>query len=188
MHTAMLRFATCLFTCLSLVFITFLPLEAVAKHCRSAEKFDPYAVMPAQIDPPGEKIIIVNPKVHAFGAYSADGELIRSGMVTAGSGWCRDLGRSCRTKVGSFRIYSLGSSSCKSSKFPLPRGGAPMPYCMFFNGGQALHGSYQVVAANVSHGCVRLEVEDAEWLRFNFVEGPNQDNGYRGTRVIVKSY
>ncbi len=43
-----------------------------------------------------------------------------------------------------------------------------MPYCMFFNGNQGLHGSPYVMEGNVSHGCVRLSVSDAEWLRFNF--------------------
>lgn len=146
--------------------------------------------VPDQISAPGEKVIIVNPRTHTWSAYDADGVLIRSGLATAGSSWCRDLHRPCRTKSGSFRIYSLGSSSCRSHKFPLPRGGAPMPYCMFFNGGQGLHGSpaSHVVAANISHGCVRMHVEDARWLRFEFVDGPNSSNGYRGTRVIVRPY
>lgn len=144
--------------------------------------------MPHQISPLGEKVIIVDPRLHAWGAYDPDGSLVRTGMATCGRGYCPDIGRSCRTKVGNFRIYSLGSSSCKSSKFPVGRGGAPMPYCMFFNGGQALHGSYEVVFANASHGCVRLHVEDAKWLRFNFVEGPTANNEYLGTRVIIKPY
>ncbi len=180
------RLALILFSFLLSISISFfLPLDAFAKTHRT---FDPYAVMPEQIDPPGEKLIVVNPNVHAWGAYLPDGRLIRGGMATAGSDWCRDLHRACRTRSGSFRIYSLGSSDCKSRKFPLPRGGAPMPYCMFFNGGQALHGSYEVVAGNISHGCVRLHVEDAEWLRFEFVDGPDEENSYRGTRVIIKAY
>ncbi|MBX3710027.1 MAG: L,D-transpeptidase [Gammaproteobacteria bacterium] len=144
--------------------------------------------MPGHIKPPGEKVIIVDPRIHAFGAYSADGKLLLSGLATAGSSWCADIKRSCRTKSGSFRIFSLGSAGCKSSKYPLPRGGAPMPYCMFFNGHQGLHGSYQVVYGNVSHGCVRVTVNNAKWLRYNFVEGPNASNNYRGTKVIVKPY
>lgn len=136
----------------------------------------------------GEKVIVVDPNTHTWAAYSSDGELLRSGMATAGSHWCRDIHRPCKTRSGSFRIYSLGSSGCKSSKFPVGRGGAPMPYCMFFNGGQALHGSYEVVPGNISHGCVRLHVEDAEWIRFNFAERPNASNNYRGTKVIIRSY
>lgn len=64
-----------------------------------------------------------------------------------------------------------------------------MPYCMFFNGGQAFHGSPGgVIKGNVSHGCVRMFVEDAEWLRYDFVEPPMDTNGYRGTRVVVLPY
>lgn len=142
----------------------------------------------AQIDPPGEKVIIVNPNIHQWGAYSANGTLLRSGTATAGGKYCPDIHRGCRTKAGTFRIYTLGSAGCRSSKYPLPRGGAPMPYCMFFNGNQGLHGSYNVVKGNVSHGCVRLHVEDARWLRFNFVEGPKASNNYRGTKVVILPY
>lgn len=127
-----------------------------------------------------EKVIIVDPRKHTWKAFSADGKLLRSGMATAGSHWCSDIGRPCRTRVGTFRIHTLGGANCKSSKFPVGRGGAPMPYCMFFNGGQGLHGSHEVVYGNISHGCVRLHVNDARWIRFNFAT--------IGTKVIVKPY
>lgn len=136
--------------------------------------------LPSQIASQGEKVIIIDPNIHAFGAYNAQGQLVRSGLVTAGNHWCRDIRRGCKTKAGVFRIYSLGGPGCRSSKYPLPRGGAPMPYCMFFNGSQGLHGSYEVVYGNVSHGCVRMHVPDAKWLRYNFVTP--------GTKVIVRPY
>lgn len=135
--------------------------------------------MPQQIHT-REKVVVVNPRVHAWGAYDSNGSLVKGGMATAGSGWCPDLGRPCRTRSGSFRVMSLGDPDCKSHIFPLPEGGAPMPYCMFFNQGQALHGSNEVVDGNVSHGCVRLHVEDAAWLRYNFVGV--------GTKVVVEPY
>ncbi len=130
----------------------------------------------------GEKVIVVDPHVHVWGAYGSDGNLIRSGLASAGSDYCADLGRRCHTSSGSFRINSLGSPNCKSSLFPLPHGGAPMPYCMFFHGSQALHGSpaSHVVDGNVSHGCVRLHIPDAEWIRYNFATV--------GTKVIVRPY
>ncbi len=136
--------------------------------------------MPSSIPAPGQKVIVIDPSVHAWGAYSPDGNLVRGGLATAGSSYCPDIKRACRTRVGSFQIQSLGNFSCKSSIYPLPRGGAPMPYCMFFNGNQGLHGSYNVVDGNASHGCVRLTVSDAEWVRFNFAT--------IGTKVIVKPY
>lgn len=128
----------------------------------------------------GEKTILIDPNVHAWGAYDAQGDLVHSGLVTAGSNWCPDIGRPCRTRAGSFRVQSLGSPGCKSTIYPLHKGGAPMPYCMFFNGNQGLHGSAAVVEGNISHGCVRMHVADAEWLRYNFA--------HIGTKVVVKSY
>lgn len=129
-----------------------------------------------------EKVVVVDPNVHVWGAYDASGDLVKAGLASAGSNYCRDLGRRCHTKAGTFRINSLGSPGCKSSMFPMPHGGAPMPYCMFFNKNQALHGSPspEVVEGNVSHGCVRMHIPDAEWLRYNFATV--------GTKVVVKPY
>lgn len=129
-----------------------------------------------------EKVVVVDPNVHVWGAYGSDGNLIKAGLATAGSDYCRDLGRRCHTKAGTFRINSLGSPNCKSSLFPMPHGGAPMPYCMFFNHSQALHGTPnpEVVEGNISHGCVRMHIPDAEWMRYNFATV--------GTKVIVKPY
>lgn len=174
---------------LAMLGMLFSPLTAYSKKNRKSHHAPSIRPsLPSQINPPGEKVIIVDPKIHAWGAYNSEGSLMRTGMATTGADWCRDIGRRCHTRTGTFRIYSLGSAGCRSHKFPLPRGGAPMPYCMFFNGGQALHGSYEVVYANASHGCVRLHVEDAKWIRFNFAESPNADNDYQGTKVIVRPY
>lgn len=138
------------------------------------------ARLPQSIDSQG-KVVVVDPRVHAWGAY-ANGGLVKGGLATAGSPWCSDTKRPCRTSVGSFRIFSLGSPNCKSNLYPVGRGGAPMPYCMFFHGAQALHGSpsNHVVDDNISHGCVRMNVSDAEWLRYNFATV--------GTKVIVRPY
>ena len=131
-----------------------------------------YSTRLASTIPAGEKQVVIDPRSHAWGAYDTSGNLIKSGLATAGSNWCPDLGRPCRTSSGQFRIIRLGSSDCKSKLFPMPKGGAPMPYCMFFHGGEAMHGvsDGEVVEGNISHGCVRLHVADAEWLRFNFVD------------------
>jgi len=154
-----------------------LPQQQPAAAPRVAANYE--SRMPQHIST-GEKTVLVDPNVHAWGAYSADGNLIRAGLATAGSDWCDDLGRPCRTRSGSFRIQSLGDAGCKSTRYPLPHGGAPMPYCMFFNGNLALHGSQYVMEANASHGCVRMDVQDAEWMRYNFAN--------IGTKVIIRSY
>lgn len=139
-----------------------------------------FSRLPQHITGYNEKVIIINPRKHVWGAYSANGELLRAGLASAGSSFCRDLGRPCRTRPGVFRIQSLGSSACVSTRFPIGKGGAPMPYCMFFNGNQALHGSHELAEGNISHGCVRISVDDAYWVRFNFANV--------GTKVIVMSY
>jgi lipoprotein-anchoring transpeptidase ErfK/SrfK len=136
--------------------------------------------LPAQFASGGEKVIIIDPKKHVWGGYDTNGKLIRAGLATAGARYCHDVRRPCMTKSGTFRIQTLGDSRCKSRKYPIGKGGAPMPYCMYFNGAQGLHGSYELAEANMSHGCVRVSVEDARWLRNNFVK--------IGTKVIVKPY
>lgn len=146
------------------------------------------APLPEYIKAPSEKLVVVDPTEHVWGAYNAKGKLIRWGIATTGAAYCSDIRQSCRTKSGEFRIYSLGDGGCISSKYPIPGGGAPMPYCMYFNGSQALHGSDDVQYSNASHGCVRMHVEDAKWLRYHFAEGPRAGNGYRGTRVLIKGY
>ena len=132
-----------------------------------------YSPMKRQISPPGHKLILVslNPNVLAFGAYGANGVLQYWGPVSGGRGYCPDVGRGCHTSVGTFSIYNHGGAGCRSSKFPVGRGGAPMPYCMYFHGGYALHGSYEVPGFNASHGCVRMFVNDAEWLNHDFTSG-----------------
>ncbi len=158
--------------------------QSVDKKKRQKDTYTSYTSyssrLPQTLEGHYEKVIIINPRKHVWGAYSADGKLLRAGLATAGSSWCPDIHRSCRTKSGTFRIYSLGSQSCYSKRYPVGRGGAPMPYCMFFNGNQGLHGSHEIAEANLSHGCVRISVSDAAWVRFNFAN--------IGTKVIVTSY
>jgi len=122
-----------------------------------------------EIDPPGEKIILVSISDLAWGAYDEGGTLLRWGPISSGQDYCSDIGRGCRTGTGKFRIYQKEGFGCVSTKFPVGRGGAPMPYCMFFHGGYALHGSYEVPGYNASHGCIRLFVNDAKWLNQEFV-------------------
>lgn len=161
---------------------------AIPDNIVTADIMD-FSPFPRTIEAPQEKLVIIDPLLLAWGAFDVDGTLIRWGPVSAGADYCRDIDRRCHTKPGSYRIYSLGSSGCISHKFPLPNGGAPMPYCMYFNSGQALHGEPNGVPGyNASHGCVRLYVNDAEWLRYDFIESPNASNQYRGTRIVIKPY
>lgn len=138
--------------------------------------------IPNHISTGGSKVVVVDPNAHVWGAYGADGNLVRAGLATAGGNWCDDINRPCRTATGTFRIQSMGDETCKSRSYPKPMGGGLMPYCMFFTNGMALHGSPYptVVEANISHGCVRMRIPDAEWMRYQFANV--------GTKVIIKPY
>lgn len=133
---------------------------------------------PLHIPPSSQNVIRVDQNKLAWGAYTASGNLVRWGPASGGQAYCPDIKRGCKTVTGSFTVYSSKGAGCKSSVYPKPNGGAPMPYCMHFFGGYALHGSASVPGRNASHGCVRLFTEDARWLNQEFVRP-----GY--TRVIV---
>lgn len=139
-----------------------------------------YAPFPSQIDPLGEKAVIIDLSDLAFGAYSANGSLENWGPVSTGKSYCSDIGRGCRTPTGNFAIYTKQGAGCKSSKYPVGKGGAPMPYCMFFKGGFAMHGSPTVPGYHDSHGCVRLFTDDARWLNQEFTDGSN-------VKVIIRN-
>jgi L,D-transpeptidase catalytic domain len=124
------------------------------------------------------KAFIFDPKQLRWYAFY-NGNLVSSGRASGGRYYCSDIHRPCKTPVGTFHIGYKGGSDCKSSKYPIGRGNAPMPWCMFFFRGFAIHGG-PVPPYNASHGCIRVERSDARWLNRNFLNA--------GTKVIVKSY
>ena len=123
---------------------------------------------------------VYNPRTLTWKAINSNGKVVRSGRGSAGRHYCPDIKRSCRTPTGTYHVLSKGGASCRSSRYPVGRGGAPMPYCMFFSRYYAIHGSYDVPHHNASHGCIRVQPSDARWLNHNFVEV--------GTTVVVKPY
>lgn len=126
--------------------------------------------VPEQIEAPGRKTIKISLSNLTWAAYTPEGDLLKSGPISGGKDYCPDIGRSCRTPTGTYTIYSKKGEGCKSSKFPINKGGgAKMPYCMHFKGGFAMHGSNSVPGHHASHGCVRMPVEDARWLNQEFV-------------------
>jgi L,D-transpeptidase ErfK/SrfK len=129
--------------------------------------------------PQNNRTILVSPGRLAWAAYDTDGSLVRWGVASTGRDFCADTNSHCKTPRGAFMIYRKEGADCISTKFPLRRGGAPMPYCMFFKGGFAIHGSYDLPGYNASHGCVRVPVEDARWLNQEFIT-------LGETRVIVR--
>lgn len=130
--------------------------------------------LPEQENTNGKKLVLVDPNAHAWGAYAEDGHLVRAGIATAGGKVCPPDADEpdCRTGVGQYRITSIKGEDCASKVYPKPTGGGLMPFCMFFHNGQALHGSPDnlLVEDNVSHGCVRMRIPDAEWMVNNFAQ------------------
>lgn len=136
---------------------------------------------PERIPPLGEKKVIINLHEQAFAAYDEYGYLVHWGPVSSGQNWCADVGKRCTTPEGHYRIYHKRGADCISYKFPVDQGGAPMPYCMFFHEGFAMHASI-LPGYHASHGCVRLFYEDAKWLNQDFV-----NIGKNGTLVVIES-
>ena len=60
---------------------------------------------------------------------------------------------------------------------------APMPHAIFFYGGFAIHGSYDIarLGGPASHGCIRLHPNDAATL-FGLV----QREGMHNTTIVVQ--
>lgn len=123
---------------------------------------------------------IFNPKTQQWKAISSSGQVVRTGHGSAGRAYCPDIHRGCRTPTGTFHVIGKQGASCKSSRYPVGRGGSPMPYCMYFTKNYAVHGSYEVPNYNASHGCIRIHPSDAKWLYNHFMT--------IGTTVVVKPY
>lgn len=161
---------------------------AVPKNIERLTIYD-VAPFPRYVETNGEKTIFVSQKKLAWAAYDEAGELIWWGPASPGSGRCSGSEGDCITPSGAFRVIRKQDIDCISTAFPRrangDHGGAPMPYCMHFFRGYALHGSYDVPGYRDSHGCVRIFIEDARWLNEEFIDVPG--TGLKGTRVIVDS-
>jgi lipoprotein-anchoring transpeptidase ErfK/SrfK len=95
------------------------------------------------------------------------------------------------TVVGQFHIYwKLSSTDMAGPGYYLPG----VPYTMYFYRGYALHGTYwhNNFGRPMSHGCVNLRTEDAQWL-FNWADPPlpvgashvRANDANPGTLVVV---
>jgi hypothetical protein len=130
----------------------------------------------------GNRVFMFSPRRGAWAAYDEQGKRVNTGKASGGASYCSDIGRSCRTVVGTFRVYAKGDSGCISGRYPVEtHGGAPMPYCMHFHPkGYAIHGSYNIPNYNASHGCIRVTPPVARWLNQNFMQ--------TGSTVMVLPY
>lgn len=145
-----------------------------------------FSPFPLKINPEGEKQVIVDQDKLAWGAYDKEGQLVKWGPISSGRDRCPDAARSCRTMTGIFRFFSKENERCRSNVYPIGKGGAKMPFCMYFHKGFALHGSPDIPGYRASHGCVRMFTRDAEWLNHNFVDLSNDANHFLGTKVVIR--
>ncbi len=132
--------------------------------------------------PTGKRVFIFDPNYNAWAAYNEQGKRVNTGRASGGRLYCPDTKMACKTIVGDFAVYRMKGADCKSGKYPLEtRGGASMPYCMFFDHrGYAIHGSGDVPDYNASHGCIRVTSIAAKWLSEHFMR--------IGTTVVVLPY
>ncbi|KTD66119.1 L,D-transpeptidase [Legionella spiritensis] len=158
---------------------------AVPRHLENKTLLD-FSPFPLKIKPEGNKLVVVDQDKLAWGAYDTNGRLLRWGPVSSGSDKCSDSNKACRTLTGIFYFFSKENEKCKSNVFPIGRGGAKMPYCMYFHKGFAMHGSDDIPGYRASHGCVRMFTRDAMWMNHHFVELANERNNYMGTKVVIR--
>jgi hypothetical protein len=156
-------------------------LLAIPRKLDEVTIFD-VSPFPLTFESKGEKTIIIDQNKLAWVAYDANGKQVHWGPISSGKDFCPDIGRPCRTITGVFRFFNKENSQCRSRTF----GGARMPYCMFFYKGFAMHGSNDIPGRRASHGCIRMFTRDAQWLNHQFVELSHNENGWKGTKVIVR--
>ncbi|KTD21528.1 enhanced entry protein EnhA [Legionella lansingensis] len=159
---------------------------AVPRNLVNKTLFD-FSPFPLEVDTEGEKLVVVDQDKLAWAAYGADGQLVRWGPISSGSDICSDRSsKTCRTMTGIFHFFSRENEKCRSNVFPIGRGGARMPYCMYFHKGFALHGSEDIPGHRASHGCVRMFTEDAKWMNHHFIDLTNDKTQKLGTKVIIR--
>ena len=145
-----------------------------------ADQYSDPLRLPNTIRQQGVNTFVFSPRHLQWAAYDPTGGLVAYGRANGGSDYCADLGKPCRTPQGRYKVFRRGAADCESNTFPLGEGGAPMPYCMFFRGGYAIHGSPVISMRNASHGCIRVTTDSARWLYEDFISS--------STKVVVLSY
>jgi lipoprotein-anchoring transpeptidase ErfK/SrfK len=161
-------------------FILLFSLSLISSSAEAKKKKHTKISFPQSRPATGNTVFIFNPNSLKWAIYSPSGNLVRTGHGVGGKHYCPDVGRGCKTPVGTYRIYSKVGPEFRSSRYPFPKGGAPMPWGMFFHKGYAIHGSNDVPHYNASHGCIRVYTKDAKWM--------NQGALPMGSTVIVKGY
>ena len=89
--------------------------------------------LPYRMPATGEHVFVFDPKQFKYAAYNSHGFRVKSGRASGGALWCPDVGRACKTPRGIFKVMGKRGYECRSSKYPLGKGGSHMPYCSYFH-------------------------------------------------------
>jgi hypothetical protein len=107
----------------------------------------------------GKSIVVWNDKQRIY-AYE-NGQLVRSHLVSTGL-------PATPTVLGDYKIYvKYVADDMSGPDYFLPQ----VPYTMYFHRGYGIHGTYwhNSFGRPMSHGCVNLPTDEAEWF-FNWAE------------------
>lgn len=163
------------------IFVVLLSILMIS--CNQTAKQDKHN-LPKVWETSGQKVFVFDPQLFKWAVYNEQGKMVKSGKASGGKDYCPDSKEACRTVTGTFEVENKQGADCKSSQFPIKKdqvsGGAKMPYCMHFHKGYAIHGAHQVMHKHVSHGCIHVPIEDAQWLNEQFVD--------IGTKIVVRPY
>jgi LysM repeat protein len=106
------------------------------------------------------KAIVVSTRSQRIYAYE-NGQLVHSHLTSTGL-------PDTPTVLGDYNIYvKYRATDMRGADYFLPQ----VPFTMYFYQGYGIHGTYwhNSFGRPMSHGCVNLPVEEAEWF-FNFAE------------------
>lgn len=141
----------------------------------------PQQIFPEKHASSPQNIFIFSPQALQWAVYNRAGVRVGIGKGVGGADFCADIKEPCRTVEGIYHILRKKDANCISKTYPIDEvGGAPMPHCMFFYRGYAIHGSNSLPDINSSHGCIRVKPEAAEWMNKNYMS--------LGSMVIILPY
>ena len=134
-------------------------------------EFVTHTTLPEKIESSNKNTFIFDPNNLQWAVYNQKGERVGIGKGVGGKDFCPDINRPCRTIEGTYAVYRIENEDCTSKTFPIGEGGgAPMPHCMFFHKGYAIHGSNLLPDENASHGCIRVTKPAAQWMNENYLK------------------
>jgi lipoprotein-anchoring transpeptidase ErfK/SrfK len=130
----------------------------------------PFWFLPAATSADARVIVLVDRASQTM-EVSADGAYLYSWRVSTGR-------PGHGTPTGTFHPQRMAARWFSTVYY-----NAPMPHAIFFYGGFAIHGSYDIarLGGPASHGCVRLHPNDAAIL-FDLVAR----EGMRNTTIVVQ--